>query len=227
MRIVVIIASPQGKKSETGDLATVTVEQLQQIGFRTPIIYTAELTFAACGGCLACETEDECIVKDDIQKIQQQIETASGLLLASPVYLSGPPGRLKCLLDRFWPYSLRPRLFGRYAGVIVTSGSFGALNVAEYLTAIIESWGIRVLEPVTTTLLTRDASERRKKTVIESRLLGRRMAEAIQKKKRIGMSTRGKKLIRNLWGLIQDNQERFKKSYNYWQEHEITKKFGF
>lgn len=224
--IPILIASPQGEKGETTEVANELIEELRRVGFRTKVITTPGLSFAACGGCLACETKDECIVKDDIQKLQESLILSPGFVLATPVYLMGPPGRLKCLLDRFWPWSLRPRLFGKYAALIVTSASFGALDVAEYLGAVIESWGYQVVNSITTTSMARDATSKRKKALIDSRLLGRRLVEAIEKKKRIGISSRGKRFVSNIWGLLQDNQEHFATSYAYWQKEQIAKKFG-
>ena len=224
--IPVLMASPQGEKSETYEIATELIEELTRVGFRTKIIMTSSMSFAACGGCLACETKDECIVKDDVQTFQESLLLSPGFVLATPVYLMGTPGRLKCLLDRFWPWSLRPRLFGKYAVLLVTAASYGALNVSEYLTAVLETWGLRVVSSVTCLVKTRDAASKRKKALVDSRLLGRRLVEAMEKKKRIGLSSQGKKLVSNIWGLIQDNQEEFALSYAYWRENDIANQFG-
>ncbi len=224
--IPVLISSPQGEKSETYELTSEMLEELTRVGFRTKVVLTPSMSFAACGGCLACEKNDDCIVKDDVQTFQESLLISPGIVLATPVYLMGPPGRLKCLLDRFWPWSLRPRLFGKYAALLVTAGSFGALKVSEYLTAILESWGYRVVSSVTSLVKTRDAAAKRKKTLVDSRLLGRRLIGAIEKKKRIGLSSQGKRLVSNIWGMIQDNKDEFALSYTYWQENDIANKFG-
>lgn len=226
MNIPVLIGSPQGKRSETAVAITETAHELDRAGFKTQIFATAELSFAACAGCLECEPTDECIVQDDIQMLQKQFLKASGLILASPVYLMGPPGRLKCLLDRFWHWSLRPRLFGKYAAIVVDSTSFGAEEVAAYLTSVLESWGMQVLSPPTLSPRIPDSSERRKKMLIDCRLLGRRLVEVIQKKKKIKLSPRGKKLITNIWNLIQENKENYERSNTYWMENNILKQFG-
>ena len=183
------------------------------------------MSFAACGGCFVCETNDECIVNDDVQTFQESLLMAPGFILATPVYLMGPPGRLKCLLDRFWPWTLRPRLFGKYAGILTVAASFGALDVSGYLTAILESWGYGVVSTATVLLKTRDAASKRKKRLVDSRLLGKGLAEAIEKKKQVGLSSEGKRYVSNIWGMIRDNQDEFALSYKYWQENEIAKKF--
>ena len=223
--IPVLVASPQGEKSEAHEFLDETIEELNRSGFRTKTILTPSLSFAACGGCLACETNDECIVKDDVQTFQESLLMSPGFVLVTPVFLMGPPGRLKCLLDRFWPWTLRPRLFGKYAAILVVAASFGALDVSGYLTAILESWGYGVASTATALVKTRDAESKRKKRLVDSRLLGKQLAEAIEKKKKVGLSARGKQYVSNIWGLIQDNQDEFALSYKYWQDNDIAKKF--
>lgn len=226
MNVPILIGSPHGKRSETAVALSETARELDRAGFRTKIFATAELSFAACAGCLECESTDECIVQDDIRMLQQQFLKASGLILASPVYIIGPPGRLKCLLDRFWYWMLRPRLFGKYAAVVVDSTSFGNVEVANYLTSILESWGMQVISPPILTPKIPDDSERRKKMLIDCRLLGRRLAETIQKKKKIRLSSQGKKLINSIWNLIQENKDKYTRSHRYWIENNILKQFG-
>ena len=223
--IPVLVASPQGEKSEAHEYLSETIEEIHRGGFRTKTIMTPSMSFAACGGCLACETNDECIVKDDVQIFQESLLMSPGFVLVTPVYLKGPPGRLKCLLDRFWPWTLRPRLFGKYAAIIVVAASFGALDVSRYLAAILESWGYGVVDTAAVLVKTRDAASKRKKRLVDSRLLGKRLVEAIEKKKQVGLSPDGKRYVSNIWGMIRDNPDEFALSYRYWQENEIAKKF--
>jgi multimeric flavodoxin WrbA len=222
----VLLASPQGEKGETYMFTAELIEELKRAEVRTDVYMTPSMSFAACGGCLTCETKGECIVKDDIQILQDSMLLAPGFILATPVYLMGPPGRLKCLLDRFWPWSLRPQLFGKYAALVVTAGSFGALDVSEYLAAILESWGYQVLTSIPILVKSRDTVEQRKKGLLESRLMSRRLVETIEKKKKITLSSAGKRLVKNIWGFIRDNQQEFANSYTYWQENDIANKFG-
>ncbi|MFX1563440.1 MAG: flavodoxin family protein [Promethearchaeota archaeon] len=226
MNIPILLGSSQSNNSETSIIITETARELDRIGFKTQIFSTAELNFAACAGCLECEPTDECVVQDDIQMIQKHFLEAPGIIIASPVYLLGPPGRLKCLLDRFWHWTLRPRLFGKYAAVVVNSTGYGTDEVAEYLTAILESWGMYVLSPPTLSPEIQDRTERRKKMLIDCRLLGRKFAEYIQKKKKITISSHGKKLVSSIWKLIQEEKENYQRSHTYWLENNIAKQFG-
>ena len=202
------------------------IQELHRMETRTTVINASELSFGACIGCLACEREDDCIAHDDVQKFQEQLLSTQGLIVASPVYLMGAPGQLKCLLDRLWMWALRPRLFDKYGGVLVVSGSYGALEVAGYLTAVLESFGMQVIDSVAGSLMTPSRVEVRKRMLVEARLLSRRIAEAIGMQKRFPLSSEGKAMITRIWQLIRDNKETFAKSYSYWRESEIPKKFG-
>jgi len=223
---MLLLASPQGAKGETGQLADEMIQELRRADTRTTVVNTSDLSFAACGGCLACEREDDCIAHDDVQKFQEQLLGSQGLILASPVYLLGPPGRLKCLLDRLWVWALRPRLFDKYAGVVVVSGSYGALDVATYLTAVLECFGMQVVDSVAGSLMTPSRVEVRKRMILDARLLSRRIIEAIAAQKHLPLSSSGKTMVTRIWDLIRDNKETFTKSYNYWRENAIAKKFG-
>jgi multimeric flavodoxin WrbA len=226
LSVTVLLASPQGAKGETGQFAEEMIQELHRLETRTTVVNASELSFGACVGCLACEREDDCIAHDDVQKFQEQVLGTQGLILASPVYLMGPPGRLKCLLDRLWVWALRPRLFDKYAGVLVVSGSYGALDVAAYLTAVLESFGMQVVDSVAGGLMTPSRVEVRKRMLVEARLLSRRIAEAIGTQRRFPLSSGGKAMITRIWGLIQDNKETFARSYSYWRENGIAKKLG-
>jgi multimeric flavodoxin WrbA len=224
--VPVLVASPQGEKGETAIITNEFIEELSRVGFRSKIMYTPKMSFAACGGCQACEPKGICIVKDAIQDLQASIISSPGFILATPVYLMGPPGRLKCLLDRFWPWTLRPQLFGKYATLLVTAANFGALQVADYLTSVLESWGLRVVNPLTTLVMTKDKAGERKKALVNARLLARRFVEILEKKKRVSLSSDGKRLISQIWGLIQDNRDRFQATYEFWQANDVPKQFG-
>ena len=54
--------------------------------------------------CLACDYciphQGECIIKDDMTEIYQKMETCDLLIVASPVYFSAFPSKIKALIDR-------------------------------------------------------------------------------------------------------------------------------
>ena len=58
-------------------------------------------------GCLACEYchtrgNGQCIQKDDMQYVYQELQDAEMIVIASPIYYHGLSGQLKCTIDRFY-----------------------------------------------------------------------------------------------------------------------------
>jgi multimeric flavodoxin WrbA len=59
-----------------------------------------ELSYTACRGCNVCHKRGDCIVKDDLTWLFEQILEADVLALASPIYSMGITAEMKGLIDR-------------------------------------------------------------------------------------------------------------------------------
>lgn len=70
-------------------------------------INTNKLKIDRCIGCGACSTrlekggDNDCIVKDDLQALEEDIRAADCIVLGAPVYVLQPVGQFKNLIDRF------------------------------------------------------------------------------------------------------------------------------
>lgn len=70
-------------------------------------INTNKLTIDRCIGCGACSgalekgKDNECIVRDDLQAIEEEIREADCIIVGAPVYVLQPVGQFKNLVDRF------------------------------------------------------------------------------------------------------------------------------
>ena len=49
---------------------------------------------------MACAKTGECIIRDDMQAIYEDLLSADILLVANPIYFQGLPCQLKCVIDR-------------------------------------------------------------------------------------------------------------------------------
>ena len=96
------------------------------------LVPVSEIEIGPCIGCGACKKQSEvtfkdddgnevtelrnrCIFDDDMQTLYDLLDEADALTIVTPVYFSGAPAPMKCVLDRlqpyFWPYLERgPRL---------------------------------------------------------------------------------------------------------------------
>lgn len=70
-------------------------------------INTNKLTIDRCTGCGVCSTnlskgkDNDCIVKDDMQMVEDAIREADCIIVGAPVYVLQPVGQFKNLVDRF------------------------------------------------------------------------------------------------------------------------------
>lgn len=70
-------------------------------------INTNRLTIDRCIGCGACSQslekggDNDCIIKDDMQMVEEEIRQADCLIVGAPVYVLQPVGQFKNLVDRF------------------------------------------------------------------------------------------------------------------------------
>lgn len=64
-----------------------------------------------CLGCLACQNQGKCILKDDVHMYLKDISNADVLVFATPIYYYGMSGQLKTFLDRLNPLYVRKNRF--------------------------------------------------------------------------------------------------------------------
>lgn len=62
------------------------------------------VTFKGDGGAETTELRHRCVFDDDMQAIYDLLDDADELIVVSPVYFSGAPAPMKCVLDRMQPY---------------------------------------------------------------------------------------------------------------------------
>ena len=81
----------------------------QEAGAEITFINTMGLKITHCTGCGACDRRREkggpsrCVIRDDFAFLEDAILEADGIILAAPVYVLGPTGQYKNLLDRMGP----------------------------------------------------------------------------------------------------------------------------
>lgn len=84
----------------------------------------------ACGGCAKKGT---CVIGDDVPTLAKELESADGMIVASPVYYASPNGSVISLLDRLFmsaSYDLRMKVGASFAVArrAGTVASFDVLN---------------------------------------------------------------------------------------------------
>lgn len=102
MNVTAILASPRpnGNSRLLLDRALETLRSIGLQGLTIQEFVVYDLDIAPCLACDDCFQEGRCSQRDDMDRVQAALEQADLILVASPLYFSGPPGPLKLLIDR-------------------------------------------------------------------------------------------------------------------------------
>lgn len=116
MKILAIAASPRrnGNSETLLDMATSGIKKKKRAVVKKVVL--ANLDILPCTGCTACLKTGECIIKDDMQVLYDDLLSADVLLIASPIYFKGLPCQLKCAIDRCQALWARKYILGRVKG---------------------------------------------------------------------------------------------------------------
>ncbi|WP_378956156.1 flavodoxin family protein [Pelosinus sp. sgz500959] len=106
-KIVILNGSPR-KQGTTSALAEVVSEAAAERGAEIKSYYLNGMNIKGCQSCYACKGEEHrCILQDDMQELYDEIDTASGIVFATPVYMWQMTAQLKQVIDRLYPF-LKP-----------------------------------------------------------------------------------------------------------------------
>ncbi len=166
-RIIAIVGSYRkgGISDQTVDAI---FEKARQRGAETKKYYLTDIPIQFCTNCRICMKDDpakargKCVINDDMGKLLTEIDTADGIILASPINDWTVTAIMKRFLERlsvyaYWPWEqaepkLRIKEKTRKA-VIVTSSACPAIigrflmpNARQLLKALAECIGARVVK---------------------------------------------------------------------------------
>lgn len=144
-RVVAICGSP--RKGNTERMLREIANAAKEKGADVEIVLLREADIAWCDGCLTCEDEHSCHIKDDIQKLYTSIENCDTLVLGTPVHFDGVSPQLKNLISRLNPFC-DDRLKGKRIALAIVgqlSGDEGTQSrnrVIEYLRDVADILGM-------------------------------------------------------------------------------------
>ena len=157
MKVIAINGSPK-KEGNTFHALSIIGEQLKANDIDFEILHVGNKMIHGCIACSKCaETMDKrCsgVPNDDLNKLNQQIYEADGILLGSPVYYGGIAGTMKSFLDRlFFVSGANGNLFRQKVGAAVVavrrtggSSTFDCLNhylnITEMIIATSNYWNV-------------------------------------------------------------------------------------
>ena len=100
----------------------------------------ADLDIKYCIGCNVCQKneENQCVLKDDMNKIYDAISKCDNIIIMSPIYMNQITGILKNVLDRFNPYCASENLKGKKI-YLITVGQMSEEEQQEICNSI-DNW---------------------------------------------------------------------------------------
>ncbi|MEM2944521.1 MAG: flavodoxin family protein [Methanomassiliicoccales archaeon] len=99
MRVVGIMGSPRiGGNSDL--LLDAALEGARENGGSITELVLETMDITGCKECDNCMSSGKCAVKDDMKQIYELLETLDVLIVSSPVFFSGIPGKFKIMIDR-------------------------------------------------------------------------------------------------------------------------------
>lgn len=111
MNILIIKASPR-KHGNTARLADELAAGAAEAGHVLRVLTLADLNILDCTGCLTCQTKGSCALRsDDIGQIEDAIQWADMLVLATPVHWGNISGRLLRMFERLFGFLIRERSY--------------------------------------------------------------------------------------------------------------------
>ncbi|WP_300670296.1 flavodoxin family protein [Desulfoluna sp.] len=105
MKILAVNGSPTTKKGMTHILLDLFLQGAAEAGAEVERFNVVDKKIKYCDGCFNCwvRTPGECIHKDDMPAILDQVAAADALILATPLYVDGMTAQMKTFVDRIIP----------------------------------------------------------------------------------------------------------------------------
>jgi multimeric flavodoxin WrbA len=102
MNIIGINASPR-KEGNTAWIVNKILEGAKEQGAETGVWYLSDLDIKPCRGCWGCHKSDQgCVIKDDMQKLNEALDHANAIVFGSPIYMMQMSAQAKILIDRMF-----------------------------------------------------------------------------------------------------------------------------
>lgn len=107
MKVIGFVGSPR-KNGNTDFLVQQILKGAAEEGAETKIFYLNELNIKGCQACNHCKEKGKCRQQDDMATLYEEIDSADGIVIGSPVYMGYMSGQTKLFIDRWYAYFRNP-----------------------------------------------------------------------------------------------------------------------
>lgn len=111
------------KLGNTDVLVREALMSAQEMGADVEMLRLTDLNIKPCRGCMACVFKNaDCRIEDDANFFFSKFFEADGIILGSPIYIFGPVGIVKMIIDRFLQISTKSQKLANKVGAIIAIG---------------------------------------------------------------------------------------------------------
>jgi putative NADPH-quinone reductase len=100
--VLAVNGSPRGKRGNTDKILQPFLDGMRDAGAKVEMLYLKDLAIAECRGCYTCQmiTPGECVIKDDMDWIVDEMLKADVMVFATPLYVFTVTALMKAFMDR-------------------------------------------------------------------------------------------------------------------------------
>jgi multimeric flavodoxin WrbA len=214
MKILGIVASPKGEKSQTLKLVQGVLEGAEAAGADTECIDLCKLKIKYCIACGACYVSGTCIHHDDFAGLYAKMLEADGLVWGSPDYFRSVTAQMKTLIDRMAD-TIHCQLFlEKYGCAVSVAGGLNHAETTGYLNQLLIGFGASTVGAVGAAAAV-PASLVAAET--EARALGQTLVEAIRSQRVYPEQEAVHREMRARFKhLVAANKDAWKHEYEHW-----------
>ncbi|PAV14375.1 iron-sulfur protein [Methanosarcina spelaei] len=217
MKVVGVLSSPRGKKSNTLKLMDAALQGAAEAEAEVEAIDIAKLKIKYCIACDSCHEKGECTIKDDFNLVMSKILTADGIILSSPNYITNVTAQLKTLFDRS-PLMVHEQLFEEKYGFSLTTAGSGEVDfVLNIMNNYMKTCGGNTIGGVGCAMSQGPSAL---ETAIEkSREMGKDLVKAINEKRQYPEQEAAQKTWRERFKyVLLANKDHWTHNCDYWME---------
>ncbi|MCK9152410.1 flavodoxin family protein [Methanobacterium alcaliphilum] len=122
VKIIGIIGSPR-IGGNTAFLVEKAMQSAEENGAETEIIQLGKSNINPCIACNKCKETGNCSIDDDMESILENLSSAEGIIIGSPVYFGNVTAQTKMFIDRSRPLRAGFQLKNKVGGAISVGAS--------------------------------------------------------------------------------------------------------
>lgn len=103
MKKVLIISTSLRNGSNSEILAKEAYKGALDAGNDVEYVSLKDKNIRFCKGCLACQVNHKCVIKDDMEELTKKVSNAEVIIFSTPIYYYEMSGMMKTFLDRCNP----------------------------------------------------------------------------------------------------------------------------